>query len=79
MASGDEADCFMDGEVDQKAGKWELISIEGESDQVLKVSGDGFFSAGAFEDDDLLYDGAGPKFVKFAIKLSVLNEQYSRT
>ena len=56
----------------EAAGTWEVIGSATEGAQV-RATGDGFFSAGAFEDDDLLYNGSGPKKeIEFAVPVEEL-------
>ena len=43
----------------EAAGTWEVIGAA--AGAKVRVTGDGFFSAGAFEDDDILYHGSGQK------------------
>ena len=60
-------------------GTWELVNTD-DRGQVLKLSGNGHFSAGAVEDDDLLYSGGGPKTgVTFEVALATLRSDYAFT
>lgn len=66
-------------------GKWWVSTDTDQKDgdalvKTLHVKGDGYFCAGAFEDDDLLYSGAGPrKGITFAVDESELRARYTRT
>ena len=54
----DVDDAFLrDGR--EAAGTWEVIGAA--AGAKVRATGDGFFSAGAFEDDDILYHGSGQK------------------
>jgi len=66
-------------------GTWELVEAPdrlkaGEPVPTIRVHGDGFFSGGAFEDDDILYHGSGErKGVKVEVPLSTLRRDYTHT
>jgi hypothetical protein len=64
-------------------GTWELVDVPdkaGELVPTVRVQGDGHFSAGAFEDDDILYHGSGArKGVEVEVPLSTLQRDYTHT
>mmetsp|Transcript_74049 Transcript_74049/g.123667 ORF Transcript_74049/g.123667 Transcript_74049/m.123667 type:complete len:237 (+) Transcript_74049:69-779(+) len=57
-------------------GIWE-VNDDGDGSQVLRLTGSGWYSAGAFEDGDILYHGSGEKSsVEFDIGVAELRDQY---
>lgn len=60
-------------------GRWWLSCEEGD-EMVLHIKGDGYMSAGAFEDDDILYHGSGPKNdISFDVPVAKLRENFTHT
>ena len=71
-------------------GKWWFSIEESDDDdekwatqglvKVLHISGDGYFSGGAFEDDDLLFSGGGPRMgITFKVTEAELLARYQHT
>mmetsp|Transcript_6505 Transcript_6505/g.21345 ORF Transcript_6505/g.21345 Transcript_6505/m.21345 type:complete len:191 (+) Transcript_6505:93-665(+) len=77
IADQGKMDTFLTDEPARAAaGKWSLTD-EGES-PTLQLTGSGNYSAGAFEDDDILYHGSGKKEeVKYSVSLEELRQTFT--
>ena len=62
-------------------GSWWIEKKEGDDGEgVLRIKGDGRFAGGAVEDDDLLYNGSGPKEdITFAVSIAKLRADFKHT
>jgi len=75
--AGRPKDDFLSDPSIQSMGTWELIT-EADGIEILRISGDGHYSAGAVEDDDLLYHGSGPKRITIEVSVAELRKDWSQ-